>query len=160
MKREQNKLTRRGSSRRGNTMVELAVSIPVFLMMVMGAIDFGRLFFEATTLSNASASGGLYGTVGMQNATNTTGVRLAAENDASDVTGFTATPILRCSCPASMTDFYGETEWPCDTECDNGYGSPRLYVRTQVQKSFQTFGWYPGVPETTALDMNRWVRAQ
>ncbi len=158
--KQQRRASNRGSRRRGNTIVEFAVSVPVFLMMVMGAVDFGRLFYEATTLSNASESGGIYGAAGMQYATNANGVQAAAQADAADVTGFTATPILRCACPTSMTDFYSETEWPCDTECTNGYGSPRVYVRTEVEKNFKTFGWYPGVPQSTEIDMNRWVRAQ
>ena len=35
--------------RRGNALVELAVTVPFLFLLTMGAADFGRLFYHART---------------------------------------------------------------------------------------------------------------
>ncbi len=44
-------------SRKGQSLVELALILPLLLMIVMGVIDFGRLFGSYIALQNASREG-------------------------------------------------------------------------------------------------------
>jgi hypothetical protein len=54
----QNKLIERGQS-----MVELALSITILMMLLAGTIDFGRAFFTWLTLRDAAQEGASYGSI-------------------------------------------------------------------------------------------------
>ncbi len=49
------------SRRRGQAVVEFALILPVFLFLVVMAIDFGRLFFTYIQVHNAAREGANYG---------------------------------------------------------------------------------------------------
>lgn len=51
--------TRRARSR-GQSLAELALVLPVILLIVMLALDFGRAFFSWVTITNASRVGASY----------------------------------------------------------------------------------------------------
>jgi TadE-like protein len=46
---------------RGQALVELALVMPIFLLLIAGAIDLGRLFYAYVAIVNASKEGALYG---------------------------------------------------------------------------------------------------
>ncbi|MFN2484625.1 MAG: TadE/TadG family type IV pilus assembly protein [Candidatus Limnocylindria bacterium] len=48
-------------SRRGQSLVEFAIILPVFLLVVGAAIDLGRLFFAYVATENAAKEGAMYG---------------------------------------------------------------------------------------------------
>jgi Flp pilus assembly protein TadG len=45
---------RPGASRRGQSLVEFGLILPIFLLLVFGIIDFGRAVFAYSTLNNAA----------------------------------------------------------------------------------------------------------
>jgi len=45
----------------GQALVELALIIPIFLLLIAGAIDLGRLFYAYVAITDASKEGALYG---------------------------------------------------------------------------------------------------
>jgi Flp pilus assembly protein TadG len=47
----------RTTGQRGQAIVEMALMVPLLLMIVMGAIDFGRAFFAYTSAANAAREG-------------------------------------------------------------------------------------------------------
>ena len=49
--------TRTRTRRGGQSLVEFALIIPVFLVMVLGIVDFGRAIYAYNTLANASRAG-------------------------------------------------------------------------------------------------------
>jgi Flp pilus assembly protein TadG len=51
----------RRSRPRGQALVELAITLPVLLLMVGGAVDFGRLFFTRVSIENAAKEGAFFG---------------------------------------------------------------------------------------------------
>lgn len=51
---------------RGLAVVELAIVLPVFLMLLFGIIDFARMFFVQITLQHAMREGGRFGVTGSQ----------------------------------------------------------------------------------------------
>lgn len=148
-------------ARRGNAAVEMAVAVPVLMVMVLGAIDFGRVHLEAMVVKNASHIGSFYGAQSMQYATNSSGIQAAATGDAGGVSAFSVTNDIICQCLDANGDYNsGVTQATCgDADCGT-YGVPRVYVRTRTQNTFSTLGWYPGVPQTTGMDMTGWVRVQ
>ena len=52
-----------GRSRRGQTLVEFALVLPVFLLMLFAVIDGGRFVFLSSALSNAAREGARLGSV-------------------------------------------------------------------------------------------------
>lgn len=148
-------------SRRGNAAVEMAIAVPVLLAMVLGAIDFGRVHLEALVVKNASTIGSFYGAQSVQYSTDSTGIQAAANSEAAAIDGYSVTNDIVCQCLNANGDYNsGETEASCgDADC-GAYGVPRVYIRTRSQKTFSTLGWYPGVPQNTAMDMTGWVRVQ
>lgn len=51
------RLSRRSRSERGAVLVEAAVALPLLLLVVMGIVDFGRLFQRYEVLTNAAREG-------------------------------------------------------------------------------------------------------
>ena len=51
-------LRRHGGSRRGQTLVEFALILPIFLLLLVGIFDFGRAIYAYNTVSNAAREGG------------------------------------------------------------------------------------------------------
>jgi hypothetical protein len=49
--------------RRGQSLVEFALVLPIFLLLIMGVVDAGRLVYMNSTLSNAAREGARTGAV-------------------------------------------------------------------------------------------------
>jgi len=47
-------LTRRRSGQRGQSLVEFALVLPIFLILLVGLFDFGRAVYTANAISNAA----------------------------------------------------------------------------------------------------------
>ncbi len=59
-------LTKRGGirSRHGQSMVEFAMVVPLFFLLVFGIIDIGRIFYVEMTLQNALRQAGRFAVTG------------------------------------------------------------------------------------------------
>jgi len=55
-----NRSSTRGGRRRGGAAAELALLAPLLFFVLIVAIDFCRLFFHYTTITNAARNGALY----------------------------------------------------------------------------------------------------
>ena len=139
----------------GNAMVEFAIALPFMFLVVMGAADFGRLFFESTALANSAQAGTMYGTQTNAKSGDTAGIEAAALADAVDVQSAVAVPNRFCDCPDSPG-----TSVNCLTGTCTNYGLPRVYVRTRMEKNFQTLGVYPGVPSNSPIVLENWMRVR
>ena len=51
------------SSERGAYLVELAILLPLLLLMVMGTVEIGLLFYNKQVVTNSSREGARYGSV-------------------------------------------------------------------------------------------------
>ncbi len=58
--RRQRKLRRLGRDERGVQLVELAIVLPIFILLFAATAEFGRYFYEYTTLSKATRVGARY----------------------------------------------------------------------------------------------------
>lgn len=58
-----NRARRRGQSRRGQGMVEVALVLPVFILVLVGIFDLGRAVYAVNTLSNAAREASRVGIV-------------------------------------------------------------------------------------------------
>ena len=55
------RIRRRTHARRGQGIVELAISMPLLLLLLLGTIDIGRVFYDYIQLRNAVREGAGYG---------------------------------------------------------------------------------------------------
>ena len=67
-------------SERGQSLVELAISIVVLLMLLSGAVEFGIAFFRMVQLRDAAQEGALYGSI---NPMDSAGIESRARNSST-----------------------------------------------------------------------------
>jgi Flp pilus assembly protein TadG len=89
-------MTTRGEA--GGAIVELALLMPVFTALMLGAGEFATLEYAAIETSNAARAGVAYGSQSSTTASDASGMQAAATNDASNIAGLTATAKQFWSC--------------------------------------------------------------
>lgn len=55
--------TKPNKRERGHALTEMALTLPILLMVIMGIMDFGRAFFIYSQVSNAAREGARWGSV-------------------------------------------------------------------------------------------------
>jgi Flp pilus assembly protein TadG len=73
---------------RGQALAELAVLLPLLVLLLLGAVDFGRLYRAFVAVESAAATGAQYACSSPAHAANTNGIRIAALSQAMDITNF------------------------------------------------------------------------
>lgn len=68
-------------SQRGQSLVELAISLMVILMLLMGAIDFGTALFAYVSMRDAAQEGAVYGSIEPDDADGIVSRTIDAAND-------------------------------------------------------------------------------
>jgi Flp pilus assembly protein TadG len=119
------RMRRRGLRARGQASVELALSLPLLLMMFLVVVETGRAFYIAISVANAARAGVQYGSQSLTTANDNAGMQTAADNDAPNIAGMTAVATHFCQCSD------GSASTCLATDCS---GSHRL-VYTQVNTS-------------------------
>lgn len=66
----------------GQSLVELAISLMIILLLLLGAVEFSLALFQYVTIRDAAQEGALYGSI---NPTDESGVKYRAVAAASDV---------------------------------------------------------------------------
>lgn len=92
----------------GGALVELAMVMPIFATLIVGAAEFGRLEYFSIEVANAARAGVTYAAQSTATAasSNSAAIQTAAQNDAPDltrITTLTATPTTVCQCDNAGT---------------------------------------------------------
>lgn len=66
-------------------LVELSLILPLFFLLLIGAVELGRVAFAAIEISNAAKAGAQYGAQSAFYSQDTNGIIAAAQNDANDI---------------------------------------------------------------------------
>ncbi len=140
------------SERRGTATAELALILPLLILLVLGTTDLGRLFYAAVGVANAVRAGLSYGALDESKSRDTSTITQIASNDVLLIDGVTINVSRICECAdTSVVD--------CETgTCDEG--SPRVYVRVQAEKTFNTVLPYPGIPNSVPIIRDAYMRAR
>jgi Flp pilus assembly protein TadG len=129
--------------RSGQSAVELAIAVPILVLLLLIGADFGRVFYMSTGVNNAARAGAQYGSQTVITAADSSGMITAAKTDGSNFANLTATA-SQCTCAASNT----VAACP-STYCTN---SPQAtFVEVDTRSVFQTLVNYPGIPTSTTL---------
>ena len=145
----------------GVTTVELAIVVPLLMLMMVGAADFARLFYHAITVDNASEAGSLYGAQNGVVSAHYDGIAQVAKDDATDLEGVSVSSGRYCDCPDKgekncfngdgCTGFYGGTSL---------YGMPRAYVEVTVEQTFEPLLPWPGIPNPVVAARRTYMRVR
>jgi Flp pilus assembly protein TadG len=139
----------------GAATVELALILPVLVLIMLGLLDMGRVFYGAITVVNSARAGVSYGSRNVVQATDTAGMIAAAQADAVDVTGLQFFAGHDCQCASNSPPAVACTV----TTCIDG-STPLMYVWTRVEGTFSTTLPYPGIPNSITLTRTARMRAQ
>ena len=145
-----------GKSRRtarGQALVELALTIPLLLLLLFGAGDLARAFSASVTFTNAAGVGAMFGSRSIDAASDVAGITQAAQNDGQNLIGMSVTTTKYCQCPD------GSSILCTSTSCAGGARS-RLYSSVTTQYLFRTLASYPGIPSQLLIAKRVVMRAR
>ncbi len=134
----------------GGAVVELAVALPILVLLAVGVADYARVYYMTITVANAARAGAQYG--GHTNGSPDSMV-LAAQTDASPIVLDSVTAGRYCKCPDGTTP-------NCLTGNCGTYGVVQAYDTVRVRKDLATLFNYPGLPATIPIIRTVVFRAQ
>jgi Flp pilus assembly protein TadG len=136
----------------GSALVELALIVPILMVPIFAAVDFGRAFYLAQEVASAAHAGAEYGA---QNPTDTTGMKAAAQAAAPDVTGLSiATPTYGCEC-ANGSSFNAN----CSTTPTCTGSNPVYLVSVTASVSYVPLIKWPGIPNPISISTTSKMRS-
>jgi Flp pilus assembly protein TadG len=130
-------------SEKGGALVELALTLPVLLAMLVGAVEFTLVERAAIEVSNAAMAGVQYGTQEPTTAADVTGIGTTAQSDAPDITLLPTTATESCIC----SDGSASTCLP--TDCSGSNIETILTVTTST--TVTPLIHLPGLPSSYTL---------
>jgi Flp pilus assembly protein TadG len=137
----------------GSSLVEMALLLPVLILLLMGVADFGRAYYLAIEVSHAASSAALYGS---QYPTDLVGMQNAAVLDAPDVPGFSTASVVAtygCECSDGSSAIAGCTTTP------NCASNAVAYVQVNTTATYSAMLPYPGIPSPLTLRGSARMRA-
>ena len=129
-----------GSQRSGQTVVELALLLPLLLLLMVGVIEIGRYAYFDILVSNAARAGAQYGAQSLIQAADVNGITTAAQNDGLNTMAITA--IQQCGCAAGALG-----ACPSGAVCPQ----PLTYVKVTATDTYNSLFNYPGIPRQLTL---------
>jgi Flp pilus assembly protein TadG len=145
---------REASESSGQAFVELALVFPVLILLLVGAVEVGRLAYASVEVSNAARAGVSYGAQNSTTAADLNNIQLAAIQDAPDLTVLSANATQSCSCETAggAISAFGS----CSSTVANLTTCPSpsriiQYVQVQTSAAVPTLFNFPGIPATITL---------
>ena len=134
----------------GASFIELALVLPLFLMMLVPVVDLGRGFYAAIEVTSAAHAGAMYG---VENPSDTDGMIQAAKAGASNLSDVTATAAYGCECSDGTSAVASCASTP---SCTYNYVS---HVDVTVTSPYRTVFAYPGLPSSMNITREFRLRA-
>jgi Flp pilus assembly protein TadG len=136
----------------GSSLVELALMMPLFFLLVLGAVDFGRAYYLTIELAGAAHAAAAYGA---QNPTDTAGMQTTAQDDAPNVPNLSvATPTYGCECSDGSS--YSAS---CSTTPTCSSNNSVYRVNVTVSTTYTPLFPWPGIPSSIALSSSASMRS-
>ncbi len=134
----------------GGALLELAVIAPLLLLLLVGAVDYGRAFYTSVTVANAARAGAEYGAQNVAMSVDTAGMKNFAQGDGQDAGTLNLSATHFCQCAG--------VAHAC-TMCGGGV-APEVYVQVTATKPLSTLLKYPGLPATITIVRTATFRSQ
>jgi Flp pilus assembly protein TadG len=147
----------------GQAFVELALVLPILILLLVGGAEVGRLAYADIEVSNAARAGVAYGMQSSTFASDSPGIINAATQDAPNISNLAVDPpTLTCFCETTA----GVTTASSCATINTNVGScpsPSVIVEfVQVNTSAQinTAFHFPGIPNQVTLRGRAIMRVQ
>lgn len=154
-------------SQRGQAMMELAVALPLLMIVIAGAVDFGTGCYIAIEVTSAARSGAQYGVQNAATMIDITGMELAAKNEAQNIsTSCTTTAGKTCWVSGYPLATYGcecadgtgvTPSTPVCTSCSAGNHFVN-YVSVVTQATYKPMIPWPGISSSYTFNGNAKLR--
>jgi Flp pilus assembly protein TadG len=121
----------------GQALVETALSMALLLLMMLGAVEFGRLAFFAIEVGNAARAAAQYASQSPSTAADLAGIQSAAQNEyitpsALTLVSPTATSGYACTCAGTGTSVSCTNNSLSSPACPGSYMEVTVTIQTQV----------------------------
>jgi Flp pilus assembly protein TadG len=80
------------------SLVELALLMPLFILLLLGSAEVARFAWTAVLTANAARAGAAYGCQSVVTAKDQTGIQAVAATDGVNLTNLNTTRTLSCAC--------------------------------------------------------------
>jgi Flp pilus assembly protein TadG len=128
----------------GQALIETAVSLTVCVTILLGAAEFGRIAYASIEVANAAHAGVSYGAESHASASDYSGMRTAATQEAPDVSGMSATASHFCKCSDG-------TASTCNvTDCS--LSRIIVYVKVTTTATVDPKIYVPGLPKSYTVN--------
>ena len=138
----------------GQSLVELALVLPILLLLLVGIIEIGRFSYYSILVSNAARAGAQYGAQNLIAAADANGMETAAKNDGENVGPLNVTAIRTCGCTGTAATLGGACPAPACALPDHAL----VYVEVTATGTFNSLFNYPGLPAAIALSSTEKMR--
>ena len=147
---------------RGTSIIEFTALLPLLLLVLLGTLEMGRIFFIRIAVTNAARAGVQYGAQNEATAQNFTGMQSAAEADFGGMFGLSLGFKLQGSqkTPCSYYACWDGSTVQNQTGCTQSSPSPPScsdgdklvqFVRVDTTVDLETLFDYPGVPHSFTM---------
>lgn len=80
------------------SLVELALTVPLFMLLLLASVEFARIAWAAVLTSNAARAGAQYGAQNPNTAADLAGIQARAASDGVNLSGLRTTSNISCAC--------------------------------------------------------------
>jgi Flp pilus assembly protein TadG len=147
-------------SQAGQTLLELALLLPIFLLLALGVIEFGRYAYIGILVGNAARAGAAYGMQSLPQSVDTTGITTAAGNDFTNngqsLTNLAVSSTVACGCDGSGTVAAASCTGVGAGSCAAGHWVVVLSVT--ASGTFSSLFNYPGIPASITVSRTSTMR--
>lgn len=158
----------RRSRERGSALVELAITLPMLSLIMIGGAELARIAYAAIEVQNAARAGAAYGSQTSVKAQDSSGIKHAAQNEAPNITDLTFPTVTQyCVCQTTNSSVGSNTTSAqlscssstvnaanyCPTSTTNNVTDTIVeYVYVSTQAQVKTMFNYPGIPSSFTLN--------
>jgi len=142
-------------SQAGQAMLELALLLPMLLLLTMGVIEMGRYMYIYILVGNAARAGAAYGAQSLAQSSDTADIQTAAQNDYQNngqaAGSLTVTSSTSCGCetaggmPPAAPAAPGSCAATAATVCTAHWV---VTVSVTASGAFNSLFNYPGIPKS------------
>lgn len=135
----------------GQASLELALCLPLFVLLVLGAAEIANVVWASIQLNNAAHAGAQFASLSHTYAQSVSEIETAAQNEAPKLTiTFPTVPTQTCSC---VTPAGGSTAGDCSSIIGS-CATPNIIVdavQVQTQAIVAPLIHFPGLPSSYTL---------
>jgi Flp pilus assembly protein TadG len=141
----------------GQSLVELALILPILTLLVVGGAEVGRLAYADIEVSNAARAGVAYAMQGHAWVAQSGNIETAAQQDAPNLPGLVVDPpVLACYCETSagVTTALASCSAADANTSATSCASPSsivIYVQVNTHADVDTAFHFPGIPSSVTL---------